>query len=169
MREELVNLRRHIVAFPRAPPHCIPTEQLILPAAASSTDDAHSQAHQQVPSTVPNTKVNLGHVLPAVVSSTQLTYRDVASTGILPRRSSSLPDNEGFQTVTYKRVTTARSPPAALTSKRRRQPLVRARNTQSLPIVSKPRRSKALFVTRFNPEVTADDVQKIDHEATELE
>jgi hypothetical protein len=33
------------------------------------------------------------------------------------------------------------------------------RNSASLPIVSKRERSKALFVSRFSPEVTAADVE----------
>jgi hypothetical protein len=97
---------------------------------------------------------------PAAVDSTHLTHRDAAATGTLPGGSSSLPNNEGFQTVTYKRVTTARSPPVATTNKRRRQPPLGARNTPSLSVVSKTSRSIALFVPRFSPEVTADDVHK---------
>jgi hypothetical protein len=45
-------------------------------------------------------------------------------------------------------------------TKRHRQPLIGARNTPSLPVVAKNVKTKALFVSRFSPEVTADDVHK---------
>jgi hypothetical protein len=121
MQEEIVSLRSLLVASPRVSPQCIPMEQIILPTAASPTGDAYPQSYQQVPLTVPSTKVNLVYALPAAVAWTQLIYKDVAATGILLRGSSSLPVNEGFQTVTCKRVTTARSLPAVRTKKRRRR------------------------------------------------
>jgi hypothetical protein len=41
-----------------------------------------------------------------------------------------------------------------------RQPLIRVRNSASLPIILKKERSKAIFVSRFCPKVTADEVEK---------
>jgi hypothetical protein len=38
--------------------------------------------------------------------------------------------------------------------------LIEVRNSASLPIASKRERSKALFASRFSPEVTAADVEK---------
>jgi hypothetical protein len=145
------------VASPRATLKCIPAEQLILPAA--STDEAYPQDHQQVPLTVPSTKANHGHALPAAAASTQLTYRDVAATGILPRGSSSLTDSEFFQTITYKRETTARNPPAARTNKRRRQPLLVLATLH--PCLWFPKLADVWhFLYLFSSEVTADDIHK---------
>jgi predicted HicB family RNase H-like nuclease len=44
--------------------------------------------------------------------------------------------------------------------KHRRQPLIGVRNSPLLPIISKQARYKALFVSRFSPEVSTDDVEK---------
>jgi hypothetical protein len=68
-------------------------------------------------------------------------------------------ESEGFTTVTYKKKPTSGTP-SVNTVRHRRQPLIGVRNSASLPIVSKRERSKALFVSRFSPEVTAADVEK---------
>jgi hypothetical protein len=47
-----------------------------------------------------------------------------------------------------------------MTVKHRRQPLIGVGNSVSLPINSKKERFKILSVSRFRPEVTADDVEK---------
>jgi hypothetical protein len=68
-------------------------------------------------------------------------------------------DSEGFTTVSYKKKPTS-GIPSVNTVRHRRQPLIGVRNSASLPIVSKRERSKALFVSRFSPEVTVADVEK---------
>jgi hypothetical protein len=45
--------------------------------------------------------------------------------------------------------------------KPRRQFLIGVSSSLSLPVISKSEKSKALFVSRFIPEVTADDVHKL--------
>jgi hypothetical protein len=92
-----------------------------------------------------------------------LSYRDVAATGISPSRPTALPDPDGFKTVTYRRKATSSTPPAEVAVnkvKPRRQPLIGVSSSISLPVITKPERSKALFVSRFSPEVTADDIYK---------
>jgi hypothetical protein len=41
-----------------------------------------------------------------------------------------------------------------------RQPLIGVRNSVSVPIISNNERFKALFISRFSPEVTAEDFEK---------
>jgi hypothetical protein len=63
----------------------------------------------------------------------------------------------------YRGKIAASTPPAetAVISKvkPRRQPLIGVRNSATLPVVKKER-MKALFVSRFSPEVAAEDVRK---------
>jgi hypothetical protein len=66
---------------------------------------------------------------------------------------------DGFITVSYKKKPTSGTPPVN-TVRHTRQPLIAVRDSASLPIVSKRERSKALFVSRFSPEVMAADVEK---------
>jgi hypothetical protein len=68
-------------------------------------------------------------------------------------------DSEGFKRVVYKK-TRVPGGTVVILAKRRRQPLIGMRNSVSLPIISKRERYKALFVSRFSPEVTVDDVEK---------
>ncbi|KDR11797.1 hypothetical protein L798_14176 [Zootermopsis nevadensis] len=84
------------------------------------------------------------------------SYKDVLSAGLKPKVSSV--DTEGFTTVSHKKKPSSGTP-SANTIRQRRQPLG-VRNSASVPIVSKSERSKALFVSRFSPEVTAADVDK---------
>jgi hypothetical protein len=50
--------------------------------------------------------------------------------------------------------------PAVNTIKHRRQSLVGVRNSVSLPVISKKERFKALFVSRFSPDVAVDVAEK---------
>jgi hypothetical protein len=63
-------------------------------------------------------------------------------------------DSDGFKTVIRRRKTTTGAP-AVVTVKHCQQPLIGVRNT-----ISKKERFSALFVSRFSPDVTADDVEK---------
>jgi hypothetical protein len=102
--------------------------------------------------------------LPAIsiLAGMTLSYRDVAAAGISPSGPTPLPDPDGFKTVTYRENTVINTPPAEISAvnkvKPRRQPLISVSNSLSLPVISKPERSKSLFVSRFIPEVTPDDV-----------
>jgi hypothetical protein len=102
--------------------------------------------------------------IPAATALTELSYRDVAAAGILPSGSVPLPHRDGFKTVTYRKKAATNTPPAELPVarkfKHRRQPCIGASSSLSLPVIRKPERTKALFVSRFSPEVTADDVSK---------
>jgi hypothetical protein len=64
-----------------------------------------------------------------------------------------------LKTVTYREKTTGGAP-AVITVTHRRQPLVGARNSASLPVITKEQRFRAPSFSRFSPEVTADDVEK---------
>jgi hypothetical protein len=94
----------------------------------------------------------------SIPAETTLSYRDVAAAGISPSGPTELPDPDGFKTVTYRRKTSTRTPTeiAVKKIKPRRQPLIGASSSQSLPVISKPERSKTLFVSRFSSVVTAD-------------
>jgi hypothetical protein len=86
-----------------------------------------------------------------------LSYKDVVSAD-LPSATAVPADSDGFVPVSSKKKPTV--DPAVNSIKPRHQPLFRVRNSATLPIVSKKERSKALFVSRFCPEVSADDVEK---------
>jgi hypothetical protein len=88
-----------------------------------------------------------------------LSYRDVAAAGVSPSGPTALPDADRFKTVSYSKKTPVEIS-AVNKVKPRRQPLNAVSRSLSLPVISKPERSKALFVSRFSPEVTADDVHK---------
>jgi hypothetical protein len=81
------------------------------------------------------------------------SYKDTVSAGLKPSNFGAV--NDGFTTVTYKKPAPASVPENTI--KHRRQPLIGVRNSSNLPIVSKKERSKALFVSRFSPEVSASD------------
>jgi hypothetical protein len=72
---------------------------------------------------------------------------------------SSSTDANGFKNVKHKTKIQAKTPPADVvevsTVKHRRQPIIGVRNSQSLPVIAKKERTKALFVSGFSPEVTA--------------
>jgi hypothetical protein len=112
-----------------------------------------------VPSTAAYPALSMPSVLAAGTSADArvLTYKDVASVG-MPSKVPVPVDSDGFAPVSHKEKPTAA--PAVNTAKPRRQPLIGVRNSTSLPIVLKKERSKALFVSRFCPEVTADEVEK---------
>jgi hypothetical protein len=85
------------------------------------------------------------------------SYKDILSAGLKPKVSGV--DSEVFTTVSYKNKPTSGTP-SVNTGRQRRRPLIGVRSSASLPIVSKRERFKALFVSRFSPEVTAHDVEK---------
>jgi hypothetical protein len=103
MKEEIKNLRSLLEASPKAFLLQTSKDQYILPEAVRFVDAANSQATLQVPLPAPSIKVKRPAGIPATATLAGLSYRDVAATGTLPQGSSSLPDCEGFQTVTYKK------------------------------------------------------------------
>jgi hypothetical protein len=82
-------------------------------------------------------------------------YKEVTSNGLSPQVATPA-DSEGFVTVTNKRKNTVA--PTVKNIKSRRQPLIGVRNSTSLPAVTKKQRTKAIFISRFCPDVTTDDV-----------
>lgn len=86
------------------------------------------------------------------------SYKDVALTGLHTTETPTQVDTEGFITVHRKRKPNPGTPVVHAT-KQRRQPLIGVRNSASLPVISKKERSKALFVSRFSPEVTTSDIE----------
>jgi hypothetical protein len=100
------------------------------------------------------------NTLPAtsIITATILWYMDVASAEIPPSERTALPDPDGLNTVTNRKKTAEIV--AVNQVKRGTQPLISVSSSLSLPVISKPERSKALFVSRFSPEVSADDLHK---------
>ncbi|KDR17953.1 hypothetical protein L798_08171 [Zootermopsis nevadensis] len=88
------------------------------------------------------------------------SYKDILSAGLKPKVSGA--ESEDFITVSYKKKPTSVMPSVNTvnTVRQRRQPLIGVRNSAALPIVCKRERSKALFVSRFSPGVSAADVEK---------
>jgi hypothetical protein len=84
---------------------------------------------------------------------------DAASAAPSPKISTCEVNSGSSKTVNYKKKTTTDAL-AVIIVDHRRQPLVGVRNSASLPIISGKERFKALFVSRFSPEITADDVEK---------
>jgi hypothetical protein len=103
--------------------------------------------------------------LPAnsIPAGTTLSYRVVAAAGIPLSERTALPDPEGFKTVIYRKKM-ATSIPAEIAAVNKvkpcRQPLIGVSSSPSLPVISKPERSKVLFMPWFSPEFTANDVHK---------
>jgi hypothetical protein len=93
----------------------------------------------------------------AFADSGTKSYREALSTGMKSKVSAA--DSDGFTTVTYKKKP-ASGTPSVNTVKQRRQPLIGVRTSASLPVVLRKERSKTLFVSRFNPEVLAVDIEK---------
>jgi hypothetical protein len=114
---------------------------------------------QRVPSSALPTEALPAISLPAGMI---LSYRDVAAAGIPPSGPTALPDADGFKTVTYRKKTATNIPPAEISAVNMitpcRQPLIGVSSLLSSNVISIPERSKALSVSRFSPEVTADDV-----------
>jgi hypothetical protein len=158
LKQEIRNLHGLIEASPRSTTQYITKEQRSLLAEMSHKEAAGAQ---RVPSaalpaeTLPTISIPAG---------TTLSYRDIAVAGISPSGPTALPDADGFKTVSYRKKTVINTPLAKISAvnkvKPRRQPLIGVSSSLSLPVISKPERSKALFVSRFSPEVTADDVHK---------
>jgi hypothetical protein len=149
MKEKIQSLHRLIEAAPGPYAAC---EQHILPAVTKDTVNT-----QLVPLSAPSNTTLPVSTVPAIPSTAilaGLSCRDVVATGSSPA------DAEGFKTVRHKTKARAKSPPAVSTVRHRRQPLIGVRNSPSLPVIVKKQRTKALFVSRFSPEVTTDDVHK---------
>jgi hypothetical protein len=158
LKQEIKNLHGLIEASPRPTSQYITGEQSILPAEMSRKEAA---GVQHVPSAALPAETLPTISIPAGMT---LSYRDVAAAGISPSGPTALPDVDGFKIVSYRKKTVINMPPAKISAvnkvKPRRQPLIGVSNSLSLPVISKPGRSKALFLSRFRPEVTADDVHK---------
>jgi hypothetical protein len=86
------------------------------------------------------------------------SYKVLLSAGLRPKVSGE--DSEGFATVSYKKKPKSGTPSVKDHKTQCIQPLIGMRNSAPLPIVSKRERSKALFVSHFNPEVRSADVEK---------
>jgi hypothetical protein len=158
LKEEVINLHSIIEASPRLLSPCIPSEQRILPAEISHKDAA---SYQRVPKATPSTQALSAVPIPARTTLAELSYRNVAAAGI--SHPTALPEPDGFTTITHRKKIAISTPPAeniAAKVKPRRQPLIGVSSLISLPVIAKPVRSKALFVSRFSPKVTADDVHK---------
>jgi hypothetical protein len=161
LKQEIKALHSLIEASPRPISQHITREQRILPAEKSNSEAARIQ---RVPSAVlPNLTLPAISAI-SVPAEMTLSNRDVAATGIPPSGPTALPDPDGFTTVKYRGKIPASTPPdvtsAATKVKPCRQPLIGVRNSASLPVVVKKERMKALFVSRFSPEVAADDGRK---------
>jgi hypothetical protein len=93
-----------------------------------------------------------------------LLGRLAAAAGIPPSGPTALHDPNGLKTVTYRKKTATNTSHAEISAVNKvkpcRQPLISVSSSLSLPAISKPEKSKALFVSRFSLEVTADDVHK---------
>jgi hypothetical protein len=108
LKQAIKNLHSIIEASPKLSSQYIPREQGILPPEMSHKDAASIQL---VPTATPSTHAV---PIPAGTTLTELSYRDVAATGISPSRPTALPDPDGFKTVTYRRKAASSTPPAEI-------------------------------------------------------
>jgi hypothetical protein len=149
LKQEIRDLHSLIEVSLRPASQCIAREQRILPAEMTNKE---APSIQLPSAALPNI---------SIPAETTLSYRDVAAAGLPP---SAIQDPDGFKTVTSRKKTAINNPAAESAAvkkvKPRRQPLIGVSSSLSLSVISKPERSKALFVSRFSPEVTADDVHK---------
>jgi hypothetical protein len=158
LKQEIKNLYGLIEASPRPTSQHITGEQRFLPAEMSHKEAA---GVQRVPSAALPAETLPTISIPAGMN---LSYRHIAAAGISPSGPTALPDAEGFKTVSYRKKSVINTPPAEISAvnkvKPRRQPIIGVSSSLPLPVISKPERSKARFVSRFSPEIMADDVQK---------
>jgi hypothetical protein len=84
---------------------------------------------------------------------------DTVSAVPSPEFSAVEEDSNVFKTVTYRQKTITGFP-AVFTVTHRRHPLIGVQDSASLPIVTKKQRFRALFVSRFIPEIIADNFEK---------
>jgi hypothetical protein len=158
LKQKIKNLHCLTEASPRFTSQYITGEQRFLPAEMSHKEAA---GVQRVASAALPAETLTIIIIPAGMA---LSYRDVAAAGIPPSGPTALPDADGFKTVSYRKKSVINTPPAEISAvnkvKPRRQPLIAVSRSLSLPVISKPERSNSLFVSRFRPEVTADDVHK---------
>jgi hypothetical protein len=83
------------------------------------------------------------------------------SAGLKSAELSEKVDSDGFTMVSHKKKPSLAASVATTTkNKQRRQPLIGVRNCVSLPVISKKERSRALFVSRFSPEVTTVEIEE---------
>jgi hypothetical protein len=156
LKQEIKNLHGLIEVSPRSTSQYITGEQRFLPAEMSQKEAA---SIQRVSSAALKSEA-----MPtiSILAGMALSYRDVSAAGISSSGPTALPDAGGMKTVTYRKKTATNTPPAEMSAvnkdKPRRQPLIGVSSSLSLPVISIHERSKALFVSRFSPEVTADDV-----------
>jgi hypothetical protein len=158
LKQEMKDLHSLIEVSLRPTSQYITREQRILPLEISNKEVA---SIQRVPSAaLPSNALPVT----SIPAATTLSYRDIAAAGIPPSEHTALPDPDGFKIVTYRKKTPINTPPADIAAvnkvKPHRQPLIDVSSSLSLPVISKPERSKALFVSRFSPKVTADDVHR---------
>jgi hypothetical protein len=158
LKQEIKNLHGLIEASPRPISQYITGEQRLLPAEMSHKEAA---GVQRVPSSALPAETLPTISIPAGMT---LSYREVAAAGVSPSGPTALPDAGGFKTVSNRKKTVINTPPAEIYAvnevKPRRQPLIGVISSLSLPVISKAERFKALFVSRFSLDVTADDVHK---------
>jgi hypothetical protein len=146
LKQEIKDVHSLIEVSLRRASRYITREQHILSAEMTNKEAA---SIQRVPSAaLPN------NALPAISipAATTLSYRDVAAAGLPPSACTALRDPDGFKTVSYRRKAAINTPPAESAAvnkvKSRRQPLIGVSSSLCLPVISKPERSKALFVSR---------------------
>jgi hypothetical protein len=157
LKHEIQDLHALLEASVTLPAQRSHSEQRILPAAVCHMVKPSKQRVSATDQTLPAAPA----ALPAGSSLTELSYRDVVAAGISPSTSGTavLPAQDGFITVSYKEKKSTSSP-HAVRVKHRRQPQIGVGSSLALPVVRKPERTKALFVSRFSPEVTAEDLHK---------
>jgi hypothetical protein len=159
LKQEIHNLQSVIEVSPRLHPKYIPKEQRILPAEVSRKDASYVE---HVPTVALSIEALPAAPISAATILIELSYRDVATVGISPLGSAPLPDRYGFKTVTYRKKAATNTPPAEIPATRkvihRKEPCIGVSSSLS-PVIRKPERTKALFVSRFSLKVT-DDISK---------
>jgi hypothetical protein len=122
LKQKIKNLHGHIEASSRPTSQYITGEQSFLPAEMSHKEAAgvqHVSSAALPAETLPTISIPAGMTL---------SYRDVAAAGSSPSGPTTLPDADGFKTVSYRKKTATNIPPAEISTVKkvmpRRQPLI---------------------------------------------
>jgi hypothetical protein len=135
------------------------------PAAMSYKDAVACNQRQQTKSTIASKSSKIPIVSnqkPADTNAGTDVHPTAKSDSAGSTASSGNPTDDGFTTVTKKKrvgVRVVNSSESNKTGRNLRTLMHGVRNSSSLPVVSKRPKTKALFVSRFSPEVSASDVE----------
>jgi hypothetical protein len=139
----------------------VPSTQSPMPSMATGAPVSYRDVLASANGHPVTTKLNVQPSVPAVASSTQGHPRP-SKQRLLPEPAIDTQQVDGFRTVKGKRMNGNQPPSSGMPNPpaRSRALLFGNKNGSSLETVPKKVRTRALFVSRFSPQVSSADVEK---------